>query len=144
MKSKKSKTATKKSKKVKPPKIMVAPSIPLKKSVIEEIKSLEESPAFQFSEAVIEKLPFDMCNDAFDFFSYAFQENGSFENEKGEFYIDPRFTSMWTTFLVMAGWTEAEYWEMVDKMPHEKCEQCEKDQKEQEKAEKEESAKNIN
>jgi len=116
-----------------------------KKSIIEVVKpEVVEEQVLHSSEAVIERLPVQIVEEGFHLFTYAFQPDGMFEDDQGDFYTDPRFLAIWKTWLCICGWDEDEYWAAIDDLPHEKCEKCEAEEKEKQKQEAEAKAKNIN
>jgi|SRR5579885_2788187 len=95
-----------------------------KKSLIENLEPIS-MPVSQSTEAMVEKLPWDIVNEAFDLFSYAFQENG-FEDEEGNYIVDDRFIAMWKSFLCISGWNEDEFWEETHNSNHQ-CPECKKE-----------------
>lgn len=137
-KAKTVKTATKTMKKTKTTKKVVYPIV--KPSIIEDLSVYTEPEVNIVDDG---RVPFEVCDEMWSLLSYAFHPNG-FEDENGEIHIDDRFTALWKTFLLFAGYTEEEYWEIVDSMPHEKCEKCQKEDEERVAKEKEDAAKNAN
>jgi len=136
-KSKTSKTAktTKSTKKI----TKSAKKVMVKPSIIETIEPKEMAP-LQATTATIEKLPWEIVNEGFNFFSYAFQPDG-FEDESGNFIVDDRFTAIWKSFLCISGWTEDQFWKETHEHPDGECPECKAEREEKEKQAK---LKNVN
>ena len=70
------------------------------------------------SGAKMEKMNFDEVYLVFDAMHLAFHPDGNFDE------IDDRLQSLWTLFLCSVGWTQEEFWSVLDSEDS-KCEKCE-------------------
>lgn len=81
----------------------------MKKNLIEEVDLDQDSEEGEESEMVsFRKLDFEGVDEVFNALIFAFHPNGL----EGEEEPDPRFHASWQSFLVTAGWSEDEFWEV--------------------------------
>jgi hypothetical protein len=77
--------------------------------------------------AIISKVPFDDVEHVFHATHSAFHAEGFFNDLDAE--VDDRFLAIWHTFLLLAGWTEDEFWEANENQAH-TCPECAKEMEE--------------
>jgi len=72
-------------------------------------------------EVIMLKLDFDEVEHVFYALHSAFHPEGFFDDPDA--IVDDRFMALWHSFLIMAGWTEDEFW-IVNKEQQHTCPDC--------------------